>query len=134
MENREIKFRAWDKINNVMHNNIWSINWDFAPKEPKALLTSIASNDVINSEYILRKPNFILQQFTGLKDKNGKEIYEGDFVTGNWLIKFDGGMFIPFYDFGRQERYEDVGYEWWNKVEVIGNISENKDLMSKEEF
>ena len=44
-------------------------------------------------------------------------------------VLFDNGMFIPFYDFGRQERYEDVGTDWWSKCEVIGNIYQNKELL-----
>ncbi len=55
---REIKFRAWDAVANQMKNNIQDC-MDWLLYEPK---------------------RFKLMQYTGIKDKNGKEIYEGDVV------------------------------------------------------
>ena len=61
---REIKFRAWDNKQNKMRNDGFSIYYD----------GSIQFADSIESK------DFILMQYTGLKDKNGKEIYEGDIL------------------------------------------------------
>jgi len=91
----------------------------------------IGGDDVWNIEYKEVSDRYILMQYTGLKDKNGKEIYEGDIVEfhygslgsfreeiifndgGFWILRKDGSNFMPSIEFR----------------EVIGNIYENKDLL-----
>ncbi len=72
MKNREIKFRAWDKHHGNMINNL-------QPFYEKRIQSNWADCGII------------LMQYTGLLDKNGKEIYEGD------RIRFWGGIGTVIY-------------------------------------
>ena len=67
---REIKFRAWDKNQKRMFI-IQSLTWDVSGQLIYFLLENVSE----------------LMQFTGLKDKNGKEIYEGDIIIADWSFK-----------------------------------------------
>lgn len=81
---REIKFRAFNKQDSKMHNDIESTyDWEFMP-----------TDTCENKEWVL-------MQYTGLNDKNGKEIYEGDIIKkmideNEWIfeVKFGQGAFV----------------------------------------
>ena len=118
---REIKFRGWHKSLYVMYSTDNQIGGLWSIKE--------AANGII------RDDNMILMQYTGLKDKNGKEIYESDVLTSetekpmivkwsekfaSWCLYRDGWMFAHW--FGESCEPE--------QCEVIGNIYENPELLT----
>ena len=109
---RIIKFRAWDKEYRRFLNGDFSLG--------------IESGE-FRGKYGEVFTNIDISQFTGLHDKNGKEIYEGDIVTdgvGKYKIVYDLKLagYQPYCIFRDDPE---------NYCEVIGNIYENPELISK---
>ena len=125
---REIKFRAWLKEDKKMAN---IETMDFTDKSIQYLKRS----EIINA-YILRREGFDdveLMQYTGLKDKNGKEIYEGDiYHVGDKNIRYLVVWFDSGFE-GKQLRSTSyAGLKSWAKdIEILGNIYENPELLEK---
>lgn len=125
---RKIKFRAWV-------NDHWT---DFIPV---AKTLGIYSESVIDVDgYTYEKENpFIVEQYTGLKDKTGKEIYEGDIVKNiegvNETAVCVWDESNAEFDFrGKDGKYtRDNVKSWLEMYEVIGNIHENPELLGGEE-
>lgn len=118
---REIKFRAWDKLNKEMFN-VESINF----QERKVY------RDIVS----YRKFNDIeLMQYTGLKDKNNKEIYEGDIVKlrnnhGMGVVKYydEWGAFVIEYT--KPKPLVVLGMNYYiEDIKILGNIYENSELL-----
>ena len=135
MNQREIKFRAWDK-----------------EKKEWIKLTTKGSL-CIDGYGQLIKPNnggetfdgdYELLQFTGLTDKNGKEIFEGDIIDWEsrndlkkgiseivyrYLIVFEEGAFIGRGDIRIGSKIKLDG-DFLESFEIIGNIYENPELLT----
>ena len=133
---REIKFRAWDGNKAVDFGDLMCKQGHF-----NAFINTLAERTAAN------KPNdnkYKLMQYTGLKDKNGVEIYEGDVVEHGSRDELDFGVgtvernkeWACFelkcsYDWGDTHTSNEViaaSREW----RVIGNIYENPELLEAE--
>lgn len=131
---REIKFRAWDRNRETMLYHSDKIRMGiWFDGEINIATPSFQFNDYfINSE----KNNFELTQYTGLKDKNGKEIYENDILSYSTKVKKNGkvqfnsnrGQFEVFWKFGDICGFDKHWTE--NELEVVGNIYENQNLFN----
>ena len=103
---------------------------DFSAGQP-SVLHSKADGEVTKSHTMVGS-RFILMQYTGLKDKNGKEIYEGDVgVDGEndayYEVVFDEGAFVSHYDGNITEYLSETA----SQMEIIGNIFENPELLQE---
>jgi len=122
--NREVKFRAWDGEKMIDWLTLSQSAWN-------------RDMSILYRVMVSHRPDYDLMQYTGLKDKNGKEIYEGDIVNGasfngsyahGEVVWWTGGWCIqPIPDIeGIVELYINV-----STYEVIGNVYENKELIQK---
>lgn len=118
---REIKFRAWDKLTKTMRY-VLCIDW---------LNGLVDLNDrIIERKYNNSKDDgVILMQYTGLKDKNGKEIYESDILWDEHNeeyceVIFECGSFVCKFETNSID-LADISDELID----IGNIYENKELI-----
>ena len=127
---REIKFRAWDNVQEVM---LPVENIDFR----NDLITLNEDDNSLTDTFKM----ITLMQYTGMKDKNGKEIYEGDIVGSLRMraeVIFEDGSFkFKWLDkiTKRVRRYNEPMFKNTNIVfSVVGNIFENPELLKEKEM
>ena len=105
---REIKFRYWNGVTKQM-----------------VLNPAMPFKEGWTIEQLFSDRGWVWMQFTGLLDRNGKEIYEGDVVrlesSTPMVVEFSKGAFTAGYIYGGVEAY---------RMEIIGNIYENPDLIA----
>lgn len=129
---REIKFRAWDSVMNEMFYDSELSNGDL-------LVIHMDGRLELSDDDTYKVSDFNILQFTGLRDENGKEIYEGDIVKvagfspRNYLVIWDEdyGSWILREDVSLME--ERIRYEHFKNSQVVGNIYENPNMFKKEE-
>lgn len=148
--NREIKFRAWNGSEMITKSlqkeyddyYMMNLEGEFFPH------TRTGDNDFIYDMCPLNKQQYEIMQYTGLKDKNGMEIYEGDILGGyphgtatvRW--KNETAMFEVYW---KEENYDEGGNLYfteyqsllyneldncWDEWVVLGNIYQNPALLS----
>ena len=115
---KEIKFRAWDKEQKIM----------YLPEYSEIRYMAVESLNADNS--LLE-----IMQYTGLKDKIGKEIYEGDIVSC-----WGGEYCLGFWEFSKIILVDAINNPFTildltesENTKVIGNIYENPELLEVEE-
>lgn len=116
---REIKFRAWDKEEKIM-KEVKSLEW---PLGDGMRCEARDWYDDYDERWVWGKvgERYEVMEFTGLKDKNGKEIYEGDIIK---YINIYGLEMITEINWNEDELSFDVP-EFMETCEVVGNIYEN---------
>lgn len=126
------KFRAWDTKNNEMFKDTFAIT------EDREVV-------VVEQEFVTCAPDYVfvdhlvIMQSTGLKDKNGKEIFEKDILDYNGrkvIVKWHGSYACFIYEF--VDELKNRTTEWqplylsYYKFEIIGNSLENPELLEVE--
>ncbi len=127
---RELKFRAWDTELKEMLND-----WDV--RENGIWLSTINKLE----ETLADRNRFVLMQFTGLLDKNGKEIYERDIVEHYgevFFVGFEQGAFVvkgvtirENPDGSEYKISDDLLMNQNTVLVVIGNVYENPELLKE---
>lgn len=116
---RDLEFRAWDTNNNAMIDDVF-----------------ICRNSIEFGQkgYHANKDQFVFMQYTGIKDKIGRKIWEGDILkiydngpesSGRNIRTVEISDMIDFFT----NEYDPVVGWSWKELEIIGNIYESPDLL-----
>lgn len=123
---REIKVRAWYKPYKQMCQ-VESLRFD-----GNGVYRAVLIEESFYDRRIVEADEIVIEQFTGLKDRNGTDIYEGDILIDDsgepieyWVVKFSDGGFI-----GECAGVAEPLFELTN-LEVVGNIHEDSELVEE---
>lgn len=144
---REIKFRCWDKKSKKMRQVteiVFNTGFYMENNDNSVKLIWVKGQDIIENKeiQIQREEDFILMQYAGLKDKNGKEIYEGDIVSKETFddtkpnyrnVYYAKVMYIEelagFYLVNKDNKILwEVAEDKYN-IEVVSTIYDNPELL-----
>jgi len=115
---REIKFRAWDGFNIIDSRDFW--------------ISADGHCAIFNEDGNIEYNYWTLIQFTGLEDRNGKDIYEGDIVSGVLYKDYSEHIGKVLYDFNGYRiltNEKSLQLDLTEKLTVIGNIYEHGHLL-----
>lgn len=130
---REIKFRAWDKGNECM------IDPNYANISLNGQDLGILDQVYKDEFEIVNKNDFVLEQYTGLKDITNTDIYEGDIVRAVDKVPGDPDEMIGIVVYEEGTYYVDngkTGVSLWSEtmqMSVVGNIHENSELLEDDD-
>jgi uncharacterized phage protein (TIGR01671 family) len=136
--NRQLKFRIWDK-----QNKKWIYEWDASHKRLAISLVGLVYHGGYDD--VLPENDYVIQQYTGLKDSKGVEIYEGDLIQYNQNSNYDGMNFEVIWS--------DASFGWvlksktgdyltnqitpngprYNFLEIISNVCKTPELIKNNE-
>ena len=139
--NREIKFRAWDKTYKRMNYKVQVGNTDYADQNYTCNSIWVDYGDNKSIGWMNADDKCIdLMQFTGMKDKNGKEIFEGDILSfqddPNGIVKWNSNFSCWTYWEDVKTNDEKEVFDWSQLLKrhcnfylVHGNVYENPELL-----
>lgn len=128
-----LRYRAWDNVKKEMFKDTFAIT-------ESGQVVVVEQEDVMCPPDYVFVDNLVIMQSTGLKDKNGKEIFEEDILDYNGrkaLVRWHGSYASFIYRFVDELQKRNV--EWkplylaYMKCEIIGNIYENPELLEIKE-
>lgn len=126
--NKKLKFRAWDTVMKQFINVNFCISgagdiYELQQDKETLWLSAIGRND-----------RYVVQQYTGLKDKTEKEIYEGDIIKSWYSRDMSGRDIVEVIypvEFEVHSETAEFDIPFIHNAEVIGNIYEHPQLLNK---